>query len=41
MYNEYDTKEYRNGCVRCKMSWLARPYDTVPSDDGIWEIEEE
>ena len=39
--NKYDTKEYRNGCVRCKMSWLARPYDTAPSVDGKWEIEEE
>ena len=35
--NKYDTKEYDEGCVRCKMAWLDRVYDTYPSDDGIWE----
>lgn len=35
--NKYDTKEYNEGCVRCKMAWLDRVYDTYPSDDGIWE----
>ena len=39
--NEYDTEAYREGCVRCKMAWLEREYDTYPSDDGIWERREE
>ena len=30
--NEYDTKEYREGCVRCKLAWLDREYNTYPSD---------
>lgn len=38
--NEYDTKEYKKGCVRCKLAWLERQYDTCPSDDGKWELEE-
>ena len=38
--NKYDTKEYNEGCVRCKMAWLERVYDTYPSDDGIWEVQE-
>lgn len=38
--NEYDTTEYNEGCVRCKMAWLKRVYDTYPSDDGIWEVTE-
>ena len=35
-------KQYREkkGCVRCKTAWLERAYDTYPSDDGIWEIDE-
>ena len=36
-----DSREYRDCCTRCKMSWLAREYDTYPSDDGRWEIEED
>lgn len=35
--SEYGSKEYREGCVRCKLAWLDREYDTYPSDDGIWE----
>ena len=35
--NEYDTKEFKKGCVRCKLAWLDREYDTYPSDDGKWE----
>lgn len=39
--NWYDTtKEYKNGCIRCKLAWLEREYDTYPSDDGKWEVEE-
>lgn len=38
--NEYGTAAYREGCVRCKLAWLARAYDTYPSDDGKWELEE-
>ena len=38
--NQYDTKEYKEGCVRCKLAWLGREYDTYPSDDGKWEVEE-
>ncbi len=38
--NEYDTKEYKEGCVKCKLAWLEREYDTYPSDDGKWEVEE-
>lgn len=38
--NKYDTTEYKEGCVRCKMAWLERIYDTYPSDDGIWEVTE-
>lgn len=38
--NQYDSKEYREGCVRCKLAWLEREYDTYPSDDGKWEIED-
>lgn len=34
--NEYDTEEYKEGCVRCKLAWLERKYDTYPSDDGKW-----
>ena len=39
--NKYDTKEYKEGCVRCKLAWLDREYDTYPSKDGIWERREE
>lgn len=39
--NEYGTKEYKDGCVRCKLAWLDREYDTYHSDDGIWERREE
>lgn len=39
--NEFNTKEYNDGCVRCKLAWLDRQYDTYPSDDGIWERTEE
>lgn len=39
--NEYDTKEYKEGCVKCKMVWLEREYDTYPSDDGKWEVEDD
>ena len=39
--NKYDTEAYKEGCVRCKMAWLEREYDTYPSDDGIWERREE
>jgi hypothetical protein len=39
--NQYGTADYHQGCVRCKISWLLRGYDTYPSDDGRWEIDEE
>ena len=39
--NEYGTKEYKKGCVRCKMAWLDREYDTYPSNDDKWEVEQE
>ncbi len=39
--NQYDSKEYRKGCIRCKLAWLEREYDTYPSEDGKWEIEDE
>lgn len=39
--NEYDTKEFKKGCIRCKLAWLDREYDTYPSDDGKWEVEQE
>ena len=32
--NEYGTAKYREGCLRCKLAWLEREYDTYPSDDG-------
>lgn len=35
--NKYGTKEYGEGCARCKLAWLDRVYDTYPSDDGKWE----
>lgn len=35
--NRYDGREYTEGCVRCKLAWLDREYDTYPSDDGKWE----
>ena len=38
--NEYGTDEYKEGCVKCKTTWLERAYDTYPSDDGIWELTE-
>lgn len=38
--NEYDTKEFKKGCARCKLAWLDREYDTYPSDDGKWEGEQ-
>ena len=38
--NKYDTKEYKQGCVRCKLAWLDRCFDTYPSEDGKWETEE-
>lgn len=38
--NKYGTKEYKQGCVRCKLAWLDRKYDTYPSEDGKWETEE-
>ena len=31
--NEYGKAEYREGCLRCKLAWLDREYDTYPSDD--------
>ena len=33
---EYGTEEYKGGCIRCKLRWLDREYDTYPSDDGTW-----
>lgn len=39
--NVYGTKEAVEGCVRCKMAWLDRLYDTYPSNDGKWEMEGE
>ena len=39
--NKYGTNEYREGCVRCKLAWLDRRYDTYPSDNGKWERNEE
>ena len=38
--NDYGTAAYREGCLQCKLAWLARKYDTSPSDDGKWELEE-
>lgn len=38
--NEYGTKEYEEGCVECKMAWLEREYDTYPSEDCKFELEE-
>ena len=38
--NEYGTEAYKEGCVRCKMAWLEREYDTYPSEDGKWEVED-
>ena len=38
--NEYGTKEFDDACVRCKLAWLDREYDTYPSDDGVWEVTE-
>ena len=38
--NKYDSKEYKEGCVRCKLAWLNRQYDTYPSEDGVWEEQE-
>lgn len=38
--NEYNSASYRTGCVRCKLAWLERQYDTYPSDDGVWEVTE-
>jgi len=35
--NEYGTAKYREGCLRCKLAWLEREFDTYPSDDGKWE----
>jgi hypothetical protein len=37
--NEYGTATYGDGCLRCKVSWLNRRYDTYPSYDGRWEVE--
>lgn len=39
--NQYGTKEYEKGCIRCKSAWLNRKYDTYPSEDGKWEVEDE
>lgn len=38
--NEYASRKYYDACVRCKLSWLAREYDTFPADDGVWEVTE-
>lgn len=38
--NEYGTKKYEDGCSRCKLTWLAREFDTYPSQNGVWELEE-
>lgn len=35
--NDYGSVKYRDACIRCKLAWLDREYDTYPSDDGIWE----
>lgn len=37
--NDYGTREYREGCITCKLAWLEREYDTYPSNDGKWEVE--
>lgn len=39
--NEYGTKEYKEGCIKCKLAWLDRGYDTYPSDDGKWGRDEQ
>lgn len=38
--NKYGTASYNECCIRCKLAWLARGYDTYPSDDGIWGVTE-
>ena len=37
---EYDSKEYKKNCVKCKLAWLEREYDTYPHEDGKYEVEE-
>ena len=39
-HTEYGTSEYEANCVKCKLAWLEREYDTYPSDDGKWEEDE-
>lgn len=31
--NEYGTIKYSEGCIRCKLDWLERKYNTYPSED--------
>lgn len=35
---EFDTKEYKQNCVKCKLAWLEREYDTYPHEDGKYEV---
>jgi len=37
----YVSKKYQEGCLRCKLAWLDREFDTYPSDDGKWERDEQ
>ena len=39
--HDHTDREYRENCVRCKLAWLDRQYDTYPSDDGKWEVGEQ
>lgn len=36
----YGTKEYKENCIKCKLAWLEREYDTYPHEDGKWEVED-
>lgn len=36
----HGTKEYNENCVKCKLAWLDRAYDTYPHEDEKWEVEE-
>ena len=38
---EYDTKKWKENCVKCKLAWLEREYDTYPHEDGKYELSED
>lgn len=37
----YGEKGFEDNCTTCKLSWLNRRFDTYPSEDGRFIVDEE